>query len=210
MWLRLKSIVSTTPQHQESTVRAWITSVFSLRKLRLTHSVGALVVVAASFFFLHDLGARALEKSDEALYAAGALEMARGGELVYPHQGFARYSLMGKPPGALWPSALSIAVFGRSPFAVRLPTALAGILSVFLVFLIVLKISESLGAALVAVFALLSQGGWLELGRIFWLENTLSAVFLVSFWACSSAMPHWLNTSLGSQPWQHLLLPKFA
>ncbi|MBN2359451.1 MAG: glycosyltransferase family 39 protein [Deltaproteobacteria bacterium] len=141
-----------------------------------------LVLVVASVFFLYRLDLRKLEKSDEALYAAAALELVNGANPLFPRGQFSDYRRMGKPPGALWPPALLIKVFGRSKVAVRLPTMLAGIAAIFLVYLIGAAIARHRAAGALAALLALTPGLWLEMARMFWLENTLTALFLAAIW----------------------------
>ena len=46
-----------------------------------------LIALLASVFLLRDLGERRLQKSDEALFAAAALQMTRDGGVLYPARG---------------------------------------------------------------------------------------------------------------------------
>jgi len=141
-----------------------------------------LVLVVASAFFLHRFSERKLEKSDEALYAAAALELVNGANPLYPRGEFSAYWMMGKPPGALWPPALLMTLFGRSKAAVRLPTELAGIAAIFLIYLIGSAITRHRAAGALAALLALTPQLWLEMARQYWLENTLTALFLAAIW----------------------------
>jgi len=93
-----------------------------------------LLLVLAAAIFLGGLGRLPLFGRDESLYAEAAREMAASGDWVTPRvNGGAFFE---KPPLYYWMAAASYRVFGVSPFAARLPAALAGILSVVLVALI--------------------------------------------------------------------------
>jgi len=141
------------------------------------------IALLASVFLLRDLGERRLQKSDEALFASAALQMTRDGGVLYPARGeFGAYDTMGKPPGAIWVTALSISVFGRNNFAARLPTALAGVATLVLLYLFGTAISGRRVGGVIAALLLLTQGGWLTEARTLWLENSLSALFLLAVW----------------------------
>ncbi|MFH1807606.1 MAG: glycosyltransferase family 39 protein [Pseudomonadota bacterium] len=144
-----------------------------------------IVLLAATWFFGRGYADPTLVKSDEALYAAAALELSRGDNPLYPRGEFSHYRTLGKPPGALWPAALSLKIFGRGKAAVRLPTILAGIASTVLLALLASIIASSSLAGLLTGLLALTIGGWIELGRVIWLENTLTAVFLLALWLAS-------------------------
>src|SRR5215831_14061244 len=88
---------------------------------------------AATMLLLGILLARAypLLDPDEGRNAEVAREMAISGQIVVP-------TLLGmpyldKPPGSFAAQALAIRVFGATPMAVRLPSAMAGALVVWLI-----------------------------------------------------------------------------
>jgi 4-amino-4-deoxy-L-arabinose transferase-like glycosyltransferase len=68
---------------------------------------------------------------DEGRNAEVAREMSAGGDLVIPH--LAGMPYLDKPPGFFWAAALSIRAFGNTPFAARLPSMLASLLTLWLV-----------------------------------------------------------------------------
>jgi len=65
----------------------------------------------------------------------------------------AGFLAIGKPPGAFWMQALSIRIFGFNGFAIHLPQAFAGVLSVLLVFLLARRVASVSGAAFAALIA---------------------------------------------------------
>ena len=68
---------------------------------------------------------------DEGRNAEVAREMAVGGDLVIPH--LAGMPYLDKPPGYFWAAALSIRALGHTPFAARLPSIIASLLTLWLV-----------------------------------------------------------------------------
>ncbi|MCX6348909.1 MAG: glycosyltransferase family 39 protein [Candidatus Aureabacteria bacterium] len=75
--------------------------------------------------YLLPLGTRPLFIPDEYRYAEIPREMLDSGDWVVPRLGGLRY--FEKPPLAFWLSGLSLAAFGRNPFAARLPSALSAL-----------------------------------------------------------------------------------
>jgi 4-amino-4-deoxy-L-arabinose transferase len=97
------------------------------RSLRRPLLFIALVLYAFSF-----QGTRGIWEPDEGRYTAVALEMGRLGDYVCPHLNHEVEHLT-KPPLTYWLLAGSIAVFGTSEWAARLPNALAFLATVLLV-----------------------------------------------------------------------------
>jgi 4-amino-4-deoxy-L-arabinose transferase len=96
---------------------------------------GAIALLALfALVYLLPLGVRPLASPDEVRYGEIAHEMIVSGDWVSPHFNGARY--FEKPVLGHWLNALSVAAFGESPYAVRLPVALATGLSALIVFLL--------------------------------------------------------------------------
>jgi 4-amino-4-deoxy-L-arabinose transferase-like glycosyltransferase len=74
------------------------------------------------FFFLHGLDAFPLRDNNEGLYAEIAREMLAGGNFIVPHLNGVPY--IEKPPLLYWLCALSMKLFGVTPAAARLVSAL--------------------------------------------------------------------------------------
>jgi len=77
----------------------------------------------AGFFAL--LGSRGLNEPDEGRYASVAANMVRGGSWLIPE--FEGHPHLTKPPLSYWFMAGSMTLFGINEWAVRLPSALAGL-----------------------------------------------------------------------------------
>ncbi len=88
----------------------------------------ALIAVA----WLEPSGAR-LAEPDETRYAEIPREMLAAGDLVVPRLNGVPY--FEKPPLLYWANAASLRLFGETPWAARLPTRLAGLGTLALVFL---------------------------------------------------------------------------
>jgi 4-amino-4-deoxy-L-arabinose transferase len=99
----------------------------------MRRGVIALLVLFALVYLL-PLGVRPLSSPDEVRYGEIAHEMIASGDWVSPHFNGARY--FEKPVLGHWLNALSVSALGESPYAVRLPVALATGLSALIVFLL--------------------------------------------------------------------------
>lgn len=103
----------------------------------------ALVLVlalgAGMFFFM--LGDSPLSDRDEGEYAASVAAMVRNSDYVVPTLNGRHY--LEKPILLFWLMAGSQAMFGEGEFAFRLPSAAAGVLSLFFVVWLVWRISGS-------------------------------------------------------------------
>jgi len=96
---------------------------------------GAIALLALfALVYLLPLGIRPLASPDEVRYGEIAHEMIVSGDWVSPHFNGARY--FEKPVLGHWLNALSVSALGESPYAVRLPVALATGLSALIVFLL--------------------------------------------------------------------------
>ena len=89
-----------------------------------------LLVLAALIVWFANLDYRKLIKPDEGRYAELSREMAVSGDWVTPRLNGIKY--FEKPPLQYWAGAAAISIFGASEWAVRLWSALTGVLGVAL------------------------------------------------------------------------------
>lgn len=99
------------------------------------------VVLLATYVFLYGLGYAPLVTWDEAIYASVARLMAHEGFWTIPQLYFHPQTsvvelqpFLETPPLVFWLQGASVAVFGATRFAVRLPVALFAVLTAVLVF----------------------------------------------------------------------------
>lgn len=107
--------------------------------------LGALVALVG-------LGWRGIWDPDEGRYTNVAIEMLATGDYIHPH----RHHETGhwtKPPLTYWAIAASVATFGTSPWAARLPAALAFLASIALVFAIARQLLPGREALASVVYA---------------------------------------------------------
>ncbi|HEY4744199.1 MAG TPA: glycosyltransferase family 39 protein [Desulfuromonadaceae bacterium] len=107
------------------------TSYFSNNEYSRLHD---LVILAAAFFgpFFLFLGRAGLIEPDEGRYAEIPREMLEKADFITPTLNYVHY--FEKPPLHYWLTALSFKVFGMNEFAARFAGALAGFLTVLLVY----------------------------------------------------------------------------
>jgi 4-amino-4-deoxy-L-arabinose transferase len=106
---------------------------FGLQQRDARVARGAFLLVALYvLLYVLPLPVRPLASPDEVRYAEIAREMLVSGDWVSPHFNGVRY--FEKPALGHWLNAVSLAVFGESTFAVRLPVALATGLAALIVF----------------------------------------------------------------------------
>src|SRR5579862_7326538 len=103
---------------------------FRMFNHRLGHY--AALLAAGTLLFLVNLGGPALWDIDEGRNATAALEMRESGDWIVPK--FNGELRSHKPALLYWLQAAAYAVFGVNEFAARLPSALAALVTVLLVY----------------------------------------------------------------------------
>ena len=125
----------------------------------IPHRPALLVLLActALYAFLC-LGAEPYYLGDEARGGINALEMLANGDWVNLHFRGAPDQVRAKPPLLIWCISASMAVFGKTAFALRFPSAVA-IVGAFWVFFRIVRLYRSAGFALTVGLLLLSVSG---------------------------------------------------
>lgn len=132
-----------------------------------------LPLVVAGIIYLSSTANRAVIDYDEGHYAQPALNMVERGDWVTPYDNGVRF--LEKPPLMYWLTAASFLVFGVNEFALRLPTALAVILLVWVVTLIARRASGDRAAIIAGLCTACSVGTYL------FTRETLHDIWLVLF-----------------------------
>ena len=96
---------------------------------RLLRSPAAWIALLACVLALAGLGLRGIWDPDEGRYTNVALNMLDSGDWLNPHRNH-EVGHWTKPPLTYWAIASSVGVLGHTPFAARLPSALAYLLVV--------------------------------------------------------------------------------
>jgi len=137
-----------------------------------------LLLLAGGSIFFFNLGERDLWEPDETRYAVVAREMREGGNWILPHLNGKIYAE--KPPLFFWLVNLSTFLLGEnSEFTNRLPSAIAGLITLFVTFLFGEKLFNPrvgfLSAMVLATSALFPQ-----LSRWMMLDSLFTLLFLLT------------------------------
>lgn len=129
--------------------------------MKLLKPYGILWILAAFYIlaYLTPLACRPMLRPDEYRYAEIPREMIETGDWVTPKMLGIRY--FEKPAPGYQLTAASFSLFGENAFALRLPSALASLLTAALIFLLARAISRD------RAFAFLSAGIFLTFGLVF-------------------------------------------
>ena len=183
---RLPSIA----EHETASSRHSIATFLSSIRFQL-----ALVTLSAAALYLFKLGAGALLDWDEATYAQIAREMAAGGHWLSPtwaHQPFFK-----KPPLLFWLQAGLFHCFGVSEFWARIPSALAAVAVVLLVYFIARRLASP-AAGLLAAFALMTMNHFDRAAREGMTDALLCFCIFLALYA-------WLRLCREEPAWFYLL-----
>lgn len=120
----------------------------------------AAILAVAAIVILFRLSVAPVYWWDEARVAINAFEMMHGGNpLVVTYNGQPDLWNV-KPPLEIWLAASSMRLFGVNEFALRLPTAMAAIATVLVVYLFTRRVTENRATSLLAALILLGTGGY--------------------------------------------------
>lgn len=151
------------------------------RWLRSPQAVPVLLALMLAFILL---GTRGIWDPDEGRYTNVALNMLRNGDWINPH----RHHEVGhwtKPPLTYWAIAASVAAFGRNAWAARLPSALAYLLCVAMVWRIARRLlpgRETLAATIYATMLLTVAAA-----QMITTDYVLAAATTLTMWAYAEA-----------------------
>jgi 4-amino-4-deoxy-L-arabinose transferase-like glycosyltransferase len=115
--------------------------------VRRNVAVAALLVVLAAAFLFVDRATMPIRLWDESRNIVNALEMQRDGIGLVTTYGGAPDLWNSKPPLLIWLMVASVDAFGPSLWALRLPSMIAGLGTILLVFGFVRRVSGSLSTA---------------------------------------------------------------
>jgi 4-amino-4-deoxy-L-arabinose transferase-like glycosyltransferase len=141
------------------------------------------ITVLSPLFFYH-LGQSSLASWDEAWYAAISKNILLSNNLLdlkFNGQPFADH-----PPAGFWLMAASMKIVGSDEFAVRLPSAICGISTLVLVFLIGMEITSP-AVGLASAVALSSFPWFISRARSGNLDIPLTFFFVLTFYLATGA-----------------------
>ena len=115
------------------------------------------------FPLYYELGRNPIQIWDESRMAVNAAEMARDGHWLVPHFGGRPDHWNTKPPLVIWLEALSFRMFGFSAWALRLPTLLASLTTVWLLFRFAARVLRRPLAGFLGAAVLATCGGFFHI-----------------------------------------------
>jgi 4-amino-4-deoxy-L-arabinose transferase-like glycosyltransferase len=113
-----------------------------------------------SVFF--GLGSLPVRLWDESRQAINSLEMMQSGNWLYTTFNGQPDFYNTKPPLLIWLQGISAQLFGFSAWSLRLPSAIAGLLTGLLVFVFVHRETRNQWAAALASISLMAAPGWID------------------------------------------------
>ena len=169
--------------------------------LTRTKPVLLLIVLLAAFLrlpFLGDLPAGVtIDEAGQGVSAYSILKTGKdewGDFLPLNPRGFGDY----KPPVYMYLLVPSIAIFGLNEFAVRLPSALAGILTVAVMYYLVSALFKDRNLALLSAFLLAISPWHVYYSRLGWESNVGLLFFVTGLWLFLKGLKNsvWLTLSV--------------
>ena len=126
------------------------------------HLWGSLFVflILSYFSLFHKLGKQPMNMWDESSYALNAQEMVERGNPIEVYLLGKPDVYNSKPPLAIWCMAVCIKVFGFNELGARMASAIFGLLSALLLWLVGIKIFKNYWTALIFPLVLLSSYGF--------------------------------------------------
>jgi 4-amino-4-deoxy-L-arabinose transferase-like glycosyltransferase len=137
----------------------------------------ALLAMALGLLFL---GQRGIWDPDEGRYTNVALHMLDSGDWIDPHRS-QEIGHWTKPPLTYWAIAASVGTFGHTPWAARLPAALAYLLCVWLAFRITRRLAP--GSETQAALAYATMLFPIGAAHLITTDYVLAACETLAMWA---------------------------
>jgi outer membrane protein assembly factor BamB len=148
----------------------------------------AAILLFSNMFYLN-LNSGILWAADEQTYSQFAFHMVKTGDYLTPWAFGGPLMWIAKPPMAMWTMALSYQIFGVSNFAVRLPSAIFGSLTLVMMFFLGKKLyNRSVG--LVSAFVLGSFVMFYTFARHAMTDVTLTFFMLASIYFLLLSQEH--------------------
>jgi 4-amino-4-deoxy-L-arabinose transferase-like glycosyltransferase len=150
------------------------------RRLSVIAALGLSVLISFTGIFDHELIAadeiRVAEIGREVLISGNVLVLTLGGEVFLEH-----------PPLYYWLISVAFRVFGVSDGAARLPSAIAGCLTLLLAFDLTRRLASA-GSGLLTVLVLTTMWGFFRHAHRCMVDPLLSLFIMLGYWAFALAM----------------------
>lgn len=115
-----------------------------------------LLIILAGMLIFPDLGKESLRDWDEAIYAQISREIVQSGDWITLHHGYEPF--FEKPPLLMWITAIFFDTFGVNEFWSRAVSAVAGVLLVWITYLVARAIFDNRTGLLAGLILLASHG----------------------------------------------------
>jgi 4-amino-4-deoxy-L-arabinose transferase-like glycosyltransferase len=142
------------------------------------------LILLTSPLFFYKLGQSSLVSWDEAWYAVIARNIINSGNLFVLTFNQSYYN--DHPPFGFWLIAISMKFLGQSEFAVRLPSAIAGLLTMFFLYLLGKNLFNR-GVGIISALALSSTFWFIHRAREGDLDVFLTLLFVLTFYLALKA-----------------------
>jgi 4-amino-4-deoxy-L-arabinose transferase-like glycosyltransferase len=123
-------------------------------------AVVTLLILSCFVFFLH-MGSFAVIMWDESRNAINALEMLQNHNYIVTYFEGKPDLWNTKPPLLIWLIVISMKIFGSTEFALRLPSALSGLATTFIIFFFIKNELKSTLAGLFSALILITTSGYI-------------------------------------------------
>lgn len=121
------------------------------------------LIFVAYFPIFEGFASAPIRMWDEATYANNSIDMAHGDNNIFVVQQLNEPDLYNsKPPFVIWMQAIAIKIFGINEFAIRLPSAIFGLFTVFLTYFFSVRHFKSESIGLISAAILLSSKGYIS------------------------------------------------
>lgn len=146
--------------------------------LKLQFVFLGILLILASFFYLIRLGSLPLDDYDESGYALVAREMIQNNDyLTLTYLGKPWFE---KPPLYFWLMAISGKIFGINEFAMRLPSAIFGIITIIFTYLITLELTKDSKIAFFSGLILITMPFFLAAARHSRMDVPVTAAIIAA------------------------------
>jgi 4-amino-4-deoxy-L-arabinose transferase-like glycosyltransferase len=174
--------------------------------IRFTHFDLIMIAITSVFMLIsifYKLGADPIFIWDEAIYANNALDMALSTDPIVLRMDGEVNLYNVKPPLVIWLQAICVSILGPSELAIRLPSAIFSIGTCFVLFIFLLKLTNSIGVGCLSILTLVTTHGFIRhhVARTGDLDAVL--VFWITLYTCTAV--HYL-IKLPREPKAHFTL----
>ena len=153
------------------------------------------LLVFSCWSVFYNLGSLPVRLWDESRQAMNSLELLQSQNWLYTTFNGQPDFYNTKPPLLIWLQSVSAGIFGFSEWSLRLPSALAGLLTGMMVFVFVYRETRNQWAAALAGFGLMTAPGWMDEHVV----RTGDYDALLCLWLSASWMSYYRFEQTGQQ-----------